>query len=153
MTVSTRSRPASSAERFARLYASCQAWVADLEATPDDVQRHLDSPVARALLGEDVLDAALDSARGARAPAGPGISMTELRQLESCQTQEGFCEVLARADDGPIVLREVVPHIRRAGLSEAKSDVFLVKNLGTWLMRSGRWDRVRPGVYRLRDGL
>ena len=137
-------------ERFARLHTSARDWLADLEANPGDVQRHLDSPIARALLQESEVPEAVSGECGA---AGPGRPVAELRLLEGCRTQEEFCGVIARSNDSTVDLREVVPHIRRAGLSRSEKDSSLVKNLGFCLVRSGRWRRVRPGVYRLRDGL
>ena len=145
MTISTSPGVPSIAERFARLHTSARDWLADLEATPGDVQRHLDSPIARALLQESEVSVECDA-------AGPVRPVAQLQLLEGCRTQEEFCGVLARSNGSTVDLREAVPHIRRAGLSSAEKDSSLVRNLGFCLVRSGRWRRVRPGIYRLRDG-
>ena len=136
-------------EGFARLLSSAQAWLADLEATQEDIRKHLDSPIGRAILqgngDSDGMHVIQDEGLDLRDP------LTLLQQLESCTKQEQVCEVLGRANRGTIVLKDSVPHIRRAGLAkETTTDSGITKNLGSRLIETGRWDRVRPGVYALR---
>ena len=139
-------------ERFARLYTSAQAWLVDLEATHADIQQHLDSPMGRAVL---LVNGACDTVSlDQNDVLGSGGALSLLQQLETCETQEQICEVMARANNSTIDLRDAIPQIRKAGLAkETTPDRGLTKNLGSRLIESGRWDRARPGVYKLKGFL
>ena len=136
-------------ERFARLFSSGRAWLANLEATQADMERHLDSPMARFLLPENGVPdtVASDQDEGQRAEG----ALSPLQQLETCETQEQICEVIARANDSTIDLRDAIPQIRKADLAKPTTgDRGIIKNLGSRLLESGRWERVRPAVYKLK---
>ena len=148
MTIPIDPKWVADSERFARLRASGRAWLADLDATHADMQRHLDSPMACFLLPENGAPEEVALERNDVPMSGGALSL--LRQLETCTTQEQVCEVLARGGDSTVDLNGAAVHIRRAGLSKAETDRGLVKNLGSRLLESGRWERVRPGVYGLK---
>ena len=134
-------------ERFAKLRECAHAWLAGLEATQAEIQRHLDSPMARLLL----LENEATTASSDQNIAGSEDDMVLLLQLEGRPTQEQICEVLARGNGSTVDLKDAAVHIRQAGLSEAKTDRGLIKNLGSRLLESGRWARVRPAVYKLKE--
>ena len=148
MTIPIDPKWVADSERFARLRASGRAWLADLDATHADMQRHLDSPMACFLLPENGAPEEVALERNDVPVSGGALSL--LQQLETCTTQEQICEVLARAGDSTVDLKDAAVYIRKAGLSKAKTDPGLIKNLGSRLLESGRWERVRPGVYGLK---
>ena len=123
-------------------------WYDRLKVLDQELERELSSPLAALLLSGDSPSALAGTASMATAPESVVGLMV---QLVECQSQEGVCEILARGNDGQVDLRDTVPYIRKAGLSEARSDRGLIKNLGNRLVGSGRWDRVAPARYRLKN--
>ena len=109
--------------------------MADLEATYADMQRHLDSPMARFLLPENEAHDTVSSDQDEGRRAEGALSL--LQQLETCTTQGQICEALARGGDSTVDLNEAAVYIRKAGLSTAKTDHGLRKNLGS--PSAGEW--------------
>lgn len=126
-----------------------ESWIEDVKTFKRSAERLLEHPFLAAL-------GALDGCRGevtlerseTEVPAPVGILLYELAE---CTEQGQICEILARASGGLVDLKKAAPLIRWAGLSGAKDDSGLAKNLGTRLLRTGRWVRCGESVLRWKD--
>ncbi len=124
-----------------------KAWIEDVDVFRSSVQKLLDHPFL-ASLGS--LDGSLGEPGSERSGAEEPVGVL-LYELATCAEQGQICEVMARANGGVVDLKRAAPLIRWAGLSEAKDDPGLIKNLGARLLRTGRWVRCGESVLRWLD--
>ena len=129
------------------------AWYADLMEAREHIQEVMAHPAVELFLNEPATRCE-DTGRlddpDHSSPRHPmllpeGSSIPEALQM--CTTQEDVAMYLAKLNDGVVDLMEATPLIRELGLSTANNDRGLRKNLGTRLVRSGRWAKVGTWKY------
>ena len=138
---------AKSLEILTELNERGQAWLQDVQRTRDSIQKIVASPMAMYLLGQDSC-AYIPPSGSYHVPASTG-AFSLLMDLQACTEQVEAAVLIARANQGRIDLREATALLREAGLSNARTDRDLRKNLGTRMIRSGKFIRVDECVYDL----
>ena len=119
-------------------------WYRQLIETKDNIEEIMSHPAAEIFLGSQESANTMTRYRGRPKEAGSRFPTT----ITECTTQEDIASYLAASNNGVANIREAVPIIKRLGLSSSTSDLSIRKNLGTVLVRSGRWAKVATWQYR-----
>ena len=134
------------------------AWYTELRAARERIQEVMSHPATRLFLSEPNSYQEYLGGQYSRKedpnknyPQQESQESDQLAFLQICTTQEEVCAYFANLNDGVVDLFDATPVIQALGLSTTENARGLRKNLGTRLVRTGRWVKVGIWKYRKLD--
>ena len=131
------------------------SWYTDLQAAKDRVREVMSHPATELFLREPATAMKgvgvrfdLNEDRKTQPPLTPEASDLPFA-LQMATTQQAVCDYLARRNGGVVDLLEATPIILERGLTTTENVRGIRKNLGTRLVRTGRWEKIGVWKYRL----